>query len=71
MAKIIKGNNDGKNGGKDSYRIPGRGSNIPRHQLVKEVKEGQHPNHSTVKLNGETYVRAKPNCTESDNVNND
>lgn len=68
MANIINGNQDGLNGGNDTYNIPGRGSNIPRSKLIKEVKNGQHPNHTTTKINGKEYVKAKPNLTSNDNV---
>lgn len=70
MAKNITGNNDGTNGENDSYTIRGRGS-VPRDIVVEEVKQGKHPHHSLYPLNGETYVRAKPNSSESDNVNKD
>ena len=69
MAENITGNQDGPNGENETYRIPGRGSNIPRETLIPEVKAGQHPNHSTYKRDGQEYVRAKPDSTTKDNVN--
>ncbi len=69
MAKNINGNHDGEKGGNETYNIPGRETNIPRTQLVKEVKQGKHPNHTTTKINGKEYVKAKPNNTSNDNVN--
>ena len=69
MAKNITGNQDGPRGENETYRIPGRATDIPREQLVREVQEGLHPNHSTYTLNGVPYVRANPDTTTSDNVN--
>jgi hypothetical protein len=71
VAKIIKGNHDGPKGGNNSYTIPGRGSNIPRRTLVKEVKEGQHPGFGTYERNGKEYVRAEPDSKTGNNVNED
>lgn len=65
---LIKGNNDGKNGRNDTYKIGGRG-NVPRKTLVKEVENGQHPGYSTIKVKGEKYVRSNPNNNIKDNVN--
>lgn len=69
MANKIKGNNDGSNGRNDTYTIPGRGSNIPREKIVKEVKQGNHPNHTITIINNVEYVKAKPNKNTNDNVN--
>lgn len=69
MANKIKGNNDGLNGRNETYTIQGRGSNIPREKMVKEVKQGNHPNHTTTKINNIEYVKAKPNKKTNDNVN--
>ena len=60
MANNIRGNADGENGESDSYRIPGRSSNILRRTLVREVRQGKHPNHHVMKVNKEEYVRADP-----------
>lgn len=68
MAEKIKGNEDGEGGRNESYRIPGRSSNIPRKQLVREVKDGKHPNFSVYTREGEEYVRANPNHMRKDNV---
>ncbi len=69
MARIIKGNQDGENGENDTYSIPGRGSLIPRPTVVKEVKDGKHPDFSIYKRNNVEYVRGKPDSTKTDNVN--
>ena len=71
MASTIRGNKDGKNGENQSYRIPGRGSDIPREKVVKEVKQGQHPNHSVYERDGVEYVRAKPDAQQKNNVDPD
>lgn len=69
MAKNITGNQDGLKGGNDSYTIQGRGSNISRNTLVKEIKQGKHPSYTTTKINNVEYVKAKPNNKTNDNVN--
>lgn len=69
MANRIKGNGDGENGENDSYRIPGRGSDIPREVVVREVKEGKHPGFGIYTREGEDYVRGKPDRQTGNNVN--
>lgn len=69
MAKIINGNNDGNNGSNKTVTIPGRGSNIPVRKIVKEIKDGKHPNHSTYTRNDKEYPRAKPDNKKKNNVN--
>jgi hypothetical protein len=71
MANTIRGNKDGKNGENQTYTIPGRGSSIPREQVVKEIKQGKHPNHSTYKIKGTEYVRSNPDSQEKNNVDPD
>ncbi|MGB3752204.1 MAG: hypothetical protein WA945_11615 [Arcobacteraceae bacterium] len=68
MARNINGNQDGKKGGNETYTIPGRGT-ISRIKAVKEVKKGKHPLHTTTKINGKEYVKAKPNPTTKDTGN--
>jgi Protein of unknown function (DUF3892) len=68
MAKIIRGNKDGKNGENRTYRIPGRGSAIPREQIVSEIKQGKHPEHSPYKRNGVEYARSNPDAQLKNNV---
>lgn len=67
MTKII-GNNDGKGGRNDTYKIGGRKA-VPRTQAVKEVEQGKHPGAHVVKINGRKYVRDNPDNTKKDNVN--
>lgn len=68
MAKNITGNQDGLKGGNETYTIHGRGV-IPRAQAVEETKRGKHPNHTTTKINGKEYLKAKPNDKIKDNIN--
>ena len=68
MARNIKGNGDGPNGRNDTYSIPGRGS-VARPVVVREVKEGQHPGHGTVTVDGVEYVRSNPDRSRRNNVN--
>jgi len=68
MANRIKGNQDGENGENDSYRIPGRGNNIPRKQIVREIKQGLHPDFGIYTRNGEKYARGKPDNSRKNNV---
>lgn len=70
MAKVIKGNRDGEGGRNDSYFIPGRG-NVARGKLVREIKQGKHPDFSTYTREGEGYARANPDSKDSNNVNED
>ena len=68
MAVNIRGNGDGNNGHNESYTILGRGT-ISRSKLVSEVKSGKHPKHTTTKVNGIEYVKAKPDNKTKNNVN--
>ncbi len=67
MAKI-KGNNDGPGGRNESYDI-GKRKEVPRTQVVKEIKQGQHPDAHVVKVNGREYARDNPDPSKKDNVN--
>jgi hypothetical protein len=69
MADTIKGNQDGPRGENESYKIPGRGSAIPRPIVVREVEQGKHPHFSVYKRDGVKYVRGNPNAVRKDNVN--
>ncbi len=68
MATKIKGNHDGPNGENRTYTIRGRGV-VSRPVLVREIKQGKHPDHSTVAVNGVEFVRAKPDGVRKNNVN--
>ena len=68
MANKIKGNHDGPNGENRTYTIPGRGV-VSRPVLVREIKQGKHPDYSTVIVNDVEFVRAKPDGDRKNNVN--
>ena len=70
MAKgsSINGNGDGQNGGNNSYTITGRGE-VSRAQLVREVKQGLHPDTHVYKRDGVEYARNNPNQDKPDNIN--
>lgn len=68
MATKIRGNHDGENGENDNYTIQGRGE-VSRGNLVKEVGNGKHPNHSIYERDGEKYVRANPDGSPKNNIN--
>lgn len=70
MAKNIRGNGDGKNGENQSYTVWGRGP-VSRAQLVREVRNGQHPNFGIVTVDGTPYVRANPDGQKGNNVDKD
>jgi hypothetical protein len=67
MTKVI-GNNDGKGGRNDTYKIGGRPA-VKRTEAVKEVKAGKHPGAHVVKVNNREYVRDNPDSWKKDNVN--
>lgn len=64
----IKGNNDGPGGRNESYDI-GKRKDVPRTQVVKEIKDGKHPDAHVVKVNGREYARDNPDNSKKDNVN--
>ena len=68
MAVNIRGNRDGENGHNESYTVLGRGT-VSRPRLVREVKSGKYPKHTTTKINGVEYVKAKPDYKTKNNVN--
>lgn len=67
MTKII-GKNDGPGGRNEHYDIGSR-KNVPRRQVVSEVKKDKHPGAHVVNVNGREYVRDNPDPSKSDNVN--
>lgn len=66
----IKGRNDGPGGRNEHYDIGNR-KNVPRRNVVAEVKRGEHPDAHVVKVNGREYVRDNPDRSKDDNVNRD
>lgn len=69
MAENIIGNQDGPNGENRTFRIPGRGTQIPLEKVVQEIKDGRHPGFHIYTLNGQEHPRANPDGTTADNIN--
>ena len=66
----IKGRNDGPGGRNEHYDIGGR-KNVPRRDVVAEIKRGEHRDAHVVKVHGREYARDNPDSSKSDNVNRD
>ena len=64
----IKGQNDGPGGRNKHYDVGSR-KNVPRRNIVAEIKRGEHPGAHVVKINGKEYARDNPDPSKSDNVN--
>lgn len=64
----IKGKNDGPGGRNEHYDIGNR-KNVPRRNVVAEVKRGEHPGAHIVKIKNREYVRDNPDSSKKDNVN--
>lgn len=67
MTKII-GKNDGPGGRNEHYKIGSR-ENVPRRNVVAEIKRGEHPGAHVVTINEREYARDNPDSSRSDNVN--
>lgn len=66
----IKGKNDGPGGRNEHYDIGDR-KNVPRRNVVAEIKRGEHPDAHVVKIKGREYARDNPDGSKTDNVNRD
>ena len=66
----IKGRNDGPGGRNEHYDIGPR-KNVPRRQVVAEIKRGEHSGAHVVKINEREYARDNPDKSKTDNVNRD
>lgn len=64
----IRGRNDGPGGRNEHYDI-GTRKEVPRPQVVKEIKQGKHAGTHVVKVNGREYARDNPDGSKKDNVN--
>lgn len=64
----IKGKNDGPGGRNEHYDVGAR-KNVPRKQIVDEIKKGEHSDAHVVKINGREYARDNPDRSKKDNVN--
>jgi len=67
MSKIV-GNNDGPGGRNETYKVGNR-PNVKRSEVVKEIKQGKHPDSHVVKINNREYARDNPDQSKNDNVN--
>lgn len=66
----IKGRDDGPGGRNEHYDVGNR-NDVPRRNIVAEIKRGGHPGAHVVKVNGREYARANPDSSKADNVNRD
>lgn len=66
----IRGRNDGPGGRNEHYDV-GTRKNVPRRNVVAEIKRGEHVGTHVVKVNGREYARDNPDASKSDNVNRD
>lgn len=64
----IEGLNDGPGGRNEHYDIGSR-KNVPRRNVVAEIKRGEHPGAHVYEINGREYARDNPDNSTSDNVN--
>ena len=64
----IRGKNDGPGGRNEHYDVGGR-KNVPRRNIIAEIKRGEHKDVHIVKVNGREYARDNPDSSKSDNVN--
>ena len=55
----IKGKNDGPGGRNEHYDIGSR-KDIPRRQVVREVKQGRHPGAHVIEVNEREYASDNP-----------
>lgn len=69
MSKIV-GKNDGPGGRNEHYDV-GTRKNVPRRNIVAEIKRGEHQDTHVVKINGREYARDNPDRSTADNVNRD
>lgn len=67
MSKIT-GKNDGPGGRNEHYDVGNR-INVPRRNIVAEIKRGEHPDSHIVKINDREYARDNPDHSKNDNVN--
>lgn len=64
----IRGKNDGPGGRNDHYDIGSR-KNVPRRNVVAEIKRGEHSGAHIYKRDGNEYARDNPDDSLTDNVN--
>ena len=64
----IRGLNDGPGGRNEHYNVGNR-KNVPRRNIVAEIKRGEHSDAHIYERNGREYARDNPDSSKSDNVN--
>lgn len=69
MSKI-RGRRDGPGGRNEHYDVGAR-KNVPRRNIVAEIKRGEHPGTHVIEVGGREYARDNPDASKKDNVNLD
>ena len=64
----IRGRRDGPGGRNEHYDIGSR-TNVPRRNVVAEIKRGEHRGAHVIEVNGREYARDNPDASTSDNLN--
>jgi len=64
----IRGRQDGPGGRNEHYDV-GKRTNVPRRNIVAEIKRGEHPGAHIVEVNDREYARDNPDSSKRDNVN--
>ena len=64
----IKGRKDGPGGRNEHYDIGSR-KKVPRKTVVREIKQGKHPDAHVVRVKDQEYARDNPDKSKRDNVN--
>lgn len=67
MSKIT-GKNDGPGGRNEHYDVGNR-KNVPRRNIIAEIKRGEHVDTHVVNINDREYARDNPDRSKADNVN--
>ena len=67
MSRIV-GKNDGPGGRNEHYDVGNR-KNVPRRNIVAEIKRGEHDGAHVVTIDGREYARDNPDRSKADNVN--
>jgi len=66
----IRGRRDGPGGRNEHYDVGSR-KNVPRRNIVAEIKRGEHADTHVLKVKGREYARDDPDGSKKDNVNQD
>lgn len=63
----IRGRGDGPGGRNEHYDVGAR-KNVPRRNIVAEIKRGEHEGTHVLKVKGREYARDNPDDSKKDNV---